>query len=285
MSILNNIPKGLLYGRRKMALLLLVMLFIASLISMAIQPTQEPGQANQLSNRQNENNVITQFEDYPVADLNSPEPADPEERAMRRVRNEYHNNPNVSAVDAENFRIKEDTNPVNLGVPSAHSPAESALPVIQSDAVAIGKVIDARAHLSSDKINVYSEFNVCLEEVLKDFSAEPLKPGISITTERLGGRVRLPSGKVILIGYKHRSMPLPGARYVLFLKYNRGIKTYSIITGYELRGGRVSPLDGHRRFLTGEKYSQLVEYDRFEGMSATTLLREVKEVVARTLNQ
>lgn len=222
MSILNNITKGLLYGGRKMAFLLLVMLFIASLISMAIQPIQEPGQANQLSNRQNENNVITQFEDYPVVDLNSPESTDPEERALRRVRNEYHNNPNVGAADAENFRIKEGTNPINLGVPSAHSPAESALPVSQSDAVVIGKVIDARAHLSGDSINVYSEFNVCLEEVLKDFSAEPLEPGSTITTERPGGRVRLPSGKVVLIGYKYRSMPLPGARYVLFLKYNRG---------------------------------------------------------------
>ena len=72
-------------------------------------------------------------------------------------------------------------------IPS-HAPEEPALPIIQSDAIVIGQVTSAQAHLSSDKTNVYSEFVVRVNDVLK--SDRFGLPGVGgfITTTRPGGR-------------------------------------------------------------------------------------------------
>lgn len=219
------------------------------------------------------------YEDYPIADLNAAEPADPDERATRRARSRRYNNRDLSAAEAERFRIQEGRGS-SLGAPNPHSPAEPALPVAQSDAVVVGEVTSAEAFLSADRVTVYSEFNLRVIEVLKNQSPTPLALGVQITADRFGGRVRLPSGKVIAIGFVHQSMPQPGRRYLLFLNYVEETRTYSIRTGYELRAGKVFPLDGNRRVKGATKYREVAGYDRFNGTGEAALLDEAKRVVA-----
>lgn len=222
------------------------------------------------------------FEEFPIVDLDAPEPSDPDERARRRARNKRYDNTDRDVETTKLFMFQEGTGAVNFGAPSAHWPVEPAFPITQSDVIAIGEVTDARAQISNDKTNVFSEFTVQIKDVYKNTASAALTPDCVVTVERYGGRVRLPSGKIIINGYLHQSMPQTGRRYIFFLKSNEEVQTYSIITGYELRRGQVIPLDGSRMF-EGGGVPQLREYDRYEGAKEATFLKEIKEAIARSL--
>jgi hypothetical protein len=118
-----------------------------------------------------------------------------------------------------------------------------ALPVAKSEAVVLGEVTDAQARLSEDETNIYSEFTVELTNILKNDNNFTLGIGKSVVVERLGGRVRLPSGKIIVSQTDKQDLPRIGKRYVLFLTRDEGDEDFHILTGYELREGKVFPLD------------------------------------------
>jgi hypothetical protein len=117
-----------------------------------------------------------------------------------------------------------------------------ALPVSQSDAIVLGEVTEAEAHLSGDKTGIYSEFLVQVEEVFKE-SGGPLTVGDVLSVNRVGGGVRFASGKVQQYKIARQGMLHKGSRYVLFLRQTTD-NDLLILTGYELSGGRVIPVDG-----------------------------------------
>jgi hypothetical protein len=122
-----------------------------------------------------------------------------------------------------------------------------ALPVARSSAVIIGEITNAQAQLSDDQTKIYSEFVVQINEILKNDDKAPLGVGNSVVVERAGGRVRFPSGKIVVSSTNHQDLPHFGKRYLLFLNHdspNGGdSEDFTILTGYELRDGRVFPLD------------------------------------------
>lgn len=144
------------------------------------------------------------------------------------------------------------------------------LPTSQSDAVVLGEVVVASAYLSNDKSNVYSEFNVSIEEVFKDENGGFLTKGGILTVSREGGRVKLPDGRTLYIMASDQGMPRKGRRYLFFLKHNDAGKDYSIITGYTLYQGKVTLLDE-------------VDLDRFatyKGMTEEAFLNAVREAIS-----
>lgn len=123
-----------------------------------------------------------------------------------------------------------------------------AFPLERSSSVIIGEVTRAEAHLSSDETKIYSEFTVRVDAVLKNDEVMALSPKTKITVERPGGRVRFPSGKIVVAAVSNQDLPRVGRRYVLFLTHDfimggRYDETFFILTGYELRNGKVFPLD------------------------------------------
>ena len=125
-----------------------------------------------------------------------------------------------------------------------------ALPVEQSNAVVLGRVTDRRPVLTEDKLGIYSEFSIRISEIFKD-DLSGLFIDQVITASRPGGAVRFPSGKiqkytVSLLGY-----PQQDTVYVLFLKRDE-VGDYSILTGYEVNGSVVQPLDGQRNLPKNE---------------------------------
>jgi hypothetical protein len=216
-------------------------------------------------------------EDYPLVDYAAPEPADLQERSKRRAKSSRHGVSDKSIKDLKNFVFNETSQPLEITQPPDHAPAEPALPASQSDAILIGDITNAQAYLSHDKTGVYSEFTTQISDIPKNAASLSLAPGDSVAVERSGGRVRLPSGKIVLRGFSHKTMPLVGKRYLLFLKYNEQGQDFSIITGYELRSGKIFPLDG----VPQDDY-KMPQFAVYVGVDEAPFLSEVRAAIARS---
>lgn len=177
----------------------------------------------------------------PVAIYDAPEPGEAGERTRRRAKGEkYDGMENVWELP-DDLVVSPRSNHWVAGIP--------AIPSAQSDLVVLGEVVEAQAFLSNDKKGIYSEFGVRVGEVLKNDSRRPVNVGETMTAERAGGSVRFPSGRVQRIHvYADQRMPQVGHRYVLFLRGGAEATDPTIVTGYELREGRVVSLDSTKPF-------------------------------------
>lgn len=140
-----------------------------------------------------------------------------------------------------------------------------AIPAGMSDAVVVGTVVSSTAYLSQDATGVYSEFTIQVHEVLKDRSRN-ISTNTSLAVDRAGGRVRYPSGDIVKYIVDGQSTPRVNKRYVLFLKLED--HDFSILTGYELGAGGVSPLD------------RVVEtFKKYKGVSESAFLNQVRNAI------
>jgi hypothetical protein len=203
---------------------------------------------------QNPDKTKQKKEEFPVVDYNAPEPADPKEKAKRKKKGEKYDHA-VMPINPAREEMEQNE--------YIHfSPGTPPLPVSQSAAVIIGTVNKAQAHLSSDKSYVYSEFDVLVDEVLKDDAQSPITAGKTVAVERPGGRVKVPSGHI----QKYRTTLNPlstGCRYVLFLT-RRG-EDYHVFTGYRLEGGQVFPVDDY--------------FKRYEGAVEEEFMRDLRQAL------
>lgn len=146
----------------------------------------------------------------------------------------------------------------------------------------LGEVVDAQAYLTEDRTSVISEFTIRVEDILKNNPLAPFSVGDSITGNRGGGGVRFPSGKLIRRGQHGKPLPRVGRQYLLFLRrVGDGGGDYEIITAYELRGGRVHPLDGLSLVNTAQP--AYAAYQKYRDADAATFLNDVRDAVARNL--
>lgn len=199
----------------------------------------------------------------PIAEYATPNHAD----AARRDKNKRLNKPGAKPItDGDQVRVR-----------TSHWWSRlSALPVEQSDLVVVAEVVNAEAFLSDDKTNVYSEFTLRVEESLKHNSQVQLPYGSSIVAERQIGAVRFPSGRIQRYKTHRQDAPQTGKRYVLFLKRDSQTSGLAILTGYELRAGRVIPLDGED---VKDQRADL-PFAKYRGTAENTFLGAVREAIA-----
>ncbi len=152
-----------------------------------------------------------------------------------------------------------------------------AIPAALSDVVVTGEIVNSEAHLSNDFSGVYSEFTFRVQEVLKNSTTATVVPGSSITTERQGGRVKVPSGRTIRYGIAGQDMPRQGQTYLLFLKANE--EQFTIVTGYQLVSGRVVPLDGES--APGHVAMKWAG-DAYRGADTNQFLDEVRKAIGQS---
>jgi hypothetical protein len=255
--------------RRYILTWLLVFALVGVAIAMA-SVMRDSGRFNAAAQQEHADETVT-----PVVDFNAPAPADPKEKAVRRIRNKRYDYAG-DAADAKKFSLTETSEPILLDLPLSDGPKESPIPVQHADAVVVGKITDAHAYLSNDKTNVYSEFTAALEDVLSNDPSGALYTGALITTQRRGGTVRFPSGKTLVRGQLGRTMPREGQRYLLFLRRNEEGATFSILTGYALVNGKVIPLDG-----LSKKTPQLAQFAAYENAEEAAFLSQVREAIFR----
>lgn len=152
-----------------------------------------------------------------------------------------------------------------------------ALPVEKSNLVLIGRLSSAQANLSENRNEVFSEFNISVEEILKGDSKSIVRNLSSLWVERLGGVVQLPTGVRIWSYVSGQAMPKVGGRYVFFLThefpmYGHQKDDIYLLTAYELRGGRVYPLDSP----DGGNHPIATEY---KGKDVNTLISSIKALL------
>lgn len=202
----------------------------------------------------------------PLVDYSGPEPANPQERAKRQNKSRRYNGRHLK----EDYRVEDST----LISEGGRIPA---IPLAFSHVVLIGEVTDAQAYMAEDKKGVYSEFTILVDEVLRGESQSSLAHGDTVVTEREGGRVRFESGHIVRYSVDRQSMPRKGRRYVLFLRRNDQAENLYIVTGYELRAGKVLPLDGVN---VPQGASKLPQFATYENADEPELLDAVREAIA-----
>jgi hypothetical protein len=189
---------------------------------------------------------------------------DPQTLALRQARSRRYNReaPQPLGEFPSNLEGYDITSPWYRGL--------QTLPVTQSDAVVLGEVLDSKAYLSTDKTGVYSEFTISVKDISKNSDSSPLQVGASIIAEREGGIVRFQDGRLFRFTINHQRMPRVGKQYVFFLTVNQPGQDFVILTGYELRQGKVSPLDIAEQF------------DKLNGLDKQLFLTTLRDEVVRS---
>jgi hypothetical protein len=205
------------------------------------------------------------FKQFPTARYDEPEEQDLARRAKRQKAGKRYEDAGglvesilPIAEDEERMLVTD----VYLSV--------SAIPVKESELIVIGKVLDASAHLSNNKKNVYSEFTVQIDEILRDTTGN-IKKEDSVTVDREGGFVEYINGLRRLHRIGGLLMPQVGGKHILFLRNRDKGPNYEIINGYELKE------DGVRN-LTGS-----TESIPYFGMDQTVLLSKVRKALSEAL--
>lgn len=199
---------------------------------------------------------------YPTAEYDEPEPSDTSKKLVSKQR-QKRNNDSVFA--------KPGPRDEEVAFPPEADFNFPAFPLNVSDTIVVAQVLNGSAHRSENKANVFSDFEVRVDEILKARNSA-LAAGEIITLERVGGFLRYPSGRKVLFRLVGHGMPEVGARYVFFL--NTVDQDYRIVTGYELSvTGVVIPLDNSAQFRS------------HQGEDETNFLNALRKAIKDTLPQ
>jgi hypothetical protein len=194
---------------------------------------------------------------FPTAVFDEPEPSDSQKQIAFRNKRVRHNKVGL---------VYKNPGP-DVGGGGLYPEGQfdfPALPTRLSDAIVLGEVVDAQAHLSEDNGNVYSEFTIRINNVFK--SRRPLAG--QITVERIGGWVKYPDGRRLYYELGSAKMPRVGGKYLLFLQGIPQTEDFTILTGYELRPAGVAPLD-----FSGQ-------FEVYRGFSENSLLSDLNSALA-----
>jgi hypothetical protein len=153
-----------------------------------------------------------------------------------------------------------------------------AIPVVQSNAVIVGEVTDRRVVMTDDKLGIYSEFSISINKVFKD-DQSLLGVGGVLSASRPGGAVRFPSGRVQRYTTSRQGYPQQGKLYILFLKRDEE-GDFTILTGYEVKGALVQPLDGKRNIASGDDDLQ---FGIYRGVSQESFLNDLQRALQQAL--
>ena len=138
------------------------------------------------------------------------------------------------------------------------------LPVPESDAVAILRIVGFQPYLSEDGTSIFTEFRACVERPIKG----DLEKYDEIVVLRPGGRLRTPEGTLSVETMGPGLPPRPGLRYLLFLKQGP-TADYTIVKGYELRRSRGYSLSGKADTVQSA----------FDGVTELRLIRGIEELM------
>lgn len=133
----------------------------------------------------------------------------------------------------------------------------------KADAVVIGGLAEKSSQLTDDGEFVFTDYDLSIEDVLKDNVFSHLMPGVNLTLTQPGGRVLL-NGRLIEAVDASFQPLLVGHRYLLFLKFIPSTRTYASLNStstYELsdNGVKVQTEEETPSALNNEKASNFID--------------------------
>jgi hypothetical protein len=226
----------------------------------------------------------------------APEPTDPTERAIRTIRNRLHNDTlpprNPNCTPAARNRAKNDgcvalptleelpeSIPSKVTIvdqaPFGPEPILRELPVNWSNTIVVGTVNRIQPYLSEDKRNIYTEYTISVTEVLKDAKGFPLDDNSAIALDRMGGAIRLASGRVLRDVVHGNGAPLIAEhKYVMFLSYDARGVWFRSVKCWELLNGIAVPTEpGDVATAQGRSL--------FAGMNEASFISAVRDAIKR----
>lgn len=234
-------------------------------VAMSNESLKTSGQRNKPDSVKQEND---DERNGPIADYEAVQPEDRKKREKRRKKNGRF----------PKHILEERPNSNQLITSNEWLHRLPAFPIALSDAVVLGQVVKAQAYLSENKTGLFSEFTVRIEEIFKNESLSLFAVGDVVDTEREGGRIRYSSGHIQQYIFQDQGMPRVGGRYVLFLRRTEQGETPYILTVYELRAGRVFPVDGMNVSLGG---GNLPRFAAYENAEESAFLKSLRDAIAR----
>lgn len=160
-----------------------------------------------------------------------------------------------------------------IGLPDPFFDRVLPLPIADARLVIQGTVVASEAHLSYDRRNVFTQFSLRVDAVLKSDPNLDVRAGASLLVDRQGADVLYSPTYTIRHYVQRKGMPELGKQYVLFLRALHDNQDLDIITGYEIQGATVMPLDG--RVNNGGYPTQ---FDTYAHKALTTLLHDIASV-------
>lgn len=240
----------------KLTYFLLVLVAGTIIFSAVRHPTPIPTTVSQ-RNRDDYKKINERF---PTADYDSKQDLpDPERNAKRKEKQRRYDDTNLVAshvqpgVDEATLFLEP-----HITFPS--------LPVAESECVVVGTIGTAQALLSESKRNVFSEFTLTVEDVLKS-KMQGVAQGSVLTIDRVGAHVKYPNGQRVLFRIAGLNMPQIGGRYLLFLTSIHSKEDISILTGYQLTPDGAIPLD------------ELYGAASLTGVSEVDILQRVRKLI------
>lgn len=113
--------------------------------------------------------------------------------------------------------------------------------------IILGTVENAQTYLSDNQTNLYTEYNVRVEEVFKNALGTSVETGDVITFDTQAGALRLQSGQVVQQIINNFVMPDSGSRGVYFLDTLHDSNDLSMSHGFELTGTHILQFDDPNR--------------------------------------
>ena len=114
----------------------------------------------------------------------------------------------------------------------------------EADAVVVGVVKDKASQLTENGTFIFTDYDLSVEEVLKDNHAAHVEPQTSLTVTRPGGKVALNGRAVTAIDRSFKRLAV-GGRYLLFLRYVPATGAYQALNdkgSFEIDNNKVAAL-------------------------------------------
>jgi len=172
-----------------------------------------------------------QQSDADVADEESL-PQDSKERAVRLAKSVRYNGGRCNIRTQDCFF--ESVYPSGLPL----------LPLKESTIAFVGDVLRIQPYLSEDQTHIYTETTWKVQEIFKQPRDFTRSSDETITTDQIGGAIKIASGRIVRddtrFGFMGR--PYVGGHYIVFVKITHKGEDLTMIRAYELRDGKVFKL-------------------------------------------
>jgi hypothetical protein len=148
-----------------------------------------------------------------------------------------------------------------------------AIPVKRSNIILTGSVAGSRAFLSKNKTNVYSEFNVKVDSLVRTDNGIAITPEQIIAVNRMGGGVRFASGHIQNYWLSGAGALEMGEKYIVFLKRDDSMGGFLLLTAFKIENEKIFPID------------DTLGVAAYKGVMYTEFLKEIEKAITTSQNK